>query len=249
MFFGYGFLSLALMVGALVHFFKRGSGNWFWVFIIIFLGPLGAIVYLIVEVVPELRGARASSTGVSRRRRIHDVEAAVFDNPSPGNYLDLAELLLEQRDYARARDAFSKSITPRTDIADPFYGRALCILALGDLQAALPDLEKTLALDPRHDYYRAAGLLANAYALSGRQEDAERLFQDTLKLSTLSETQVYYARFLAAQGRAGEARQLAEQVVRKRASLSPQLRRADRPWFAAAEALLRQLPATPVRRA
>jgi hypothetical protein len=62
-----------------------------------------------------------------------------------------------------------------------------------------------------------------------------------LRTSTLSETQFYYARFLANQGRMDEARDLAQEIIRKRASVSPQLRRADRQWFGAAEALLKEM--------
>lgn len=241
MFFGYGLASMALVIFALVHFIKYRSGNWIWLYVIIFLGPLGAIVYLVVEVLPELRGSQTSSKWLGRRKRIKYLEAIVLDNPSAGNYEELAELYLEQRDYSRARECFSKAITSRTDLPDPFYGRAVCNLQLGNTSAAIPDLEKTVSIEPKHDYNRAAGLLANAYALTGRVEEAERMFRETLKTSTLSETQFYYARFLANRGRVDEARDLAEQVVRKRASVSPQLRRADRPWFSAAEALLKEL--------
>lgn len=241
MFFGYGLASMALMIFALVHFIKYRSGNWIWLYVIIFLGPIGAIVYLIVEVLPELRGTQTSSKWLGRRKRIKYLEAVVLDNPSAGNYEELAELYLEQKDYRRARECFSKAITSRTDLPDPFYGRALCNLALGDTAAAVPDLEKVVGIDPKHDYNRAAGLLANAYALTGRAEDAERMFRETLKTSTLSETQFYYARFLANRGRIDEARELAQQVVRKRATVSPQLRRADHQWFSAAESLLKEM--------
>jgi hypothetical protein len=239
--FGYGILGIALMAFALVHFIKYRSGNWLWLYVIIFLGPLGALIYLAVEVLPELRGAHTSSKWLGRRRDIKRLEATVLDNPSAGNYEELADLYLEQGNYARARECFGHAITSRTDIPHPFYGRALCALQLGEPTAAIPDLEKAVAIEPKHDYNRAGGLLANAYALTGRNHDAERTFRETLKTSTLSETQFYYARFLANQGRLDEARELAQQVVRKRASVSPQLRRADRQWFGAAEALLKQL--------
>lgn len=239
--FGYGIAGVALMAFALVHFIKYRSGNWLWLYVIIFLGPLGALIYLAVEVVPELRGTHTSSKWLGRRRDIKRLEAMVLDNPSAGNYEELADLYLEQGNYARARECFSKAITSRTDIPDPFYGRARCALALGDPAAAIPDLEKAVSLDPKHDYNRAAGLLANAYALTGRNDDAERLFRDTLKTSTLSETQFYYARFLANQGRLSEAAELAQQIVRKRATVSPQLRRADKRWFGAAETLLKEM--------
>ncbi len=239
--FRYGFLGIALMAFALVHFIKYRSGNWLWLYVIIFLGPLGALIYLAVEVLPELRGSHTSSKWMGRRRDIKRLEATVIDNPSAGNYEELADLYLDQGNYARARECFSKAISSRTDIPDPFYGRAKCALQMGDTGAAIQDLEKVISIDPKHDYNRAAGLLANAYALTGRNNDAERLFRETLKTSTLSETQFYYARFLANQGRIDEARELAQQVVRKRASVSPQLRRADKQWFGAAEALLKQL--------
>lgn len=246
--FGYGILGVALMAFALVHFIKYRSGNWLWLYVIIFLGPLGALIYLAVEVLPELRGTHTSSKWLGRRRDIKRLEAVVLDNPSAGNYEELADLYLEQGDYARARECFSKAISSRTDIPDPFYGRARCALQLGDTAAAIPDLEKVVGIDPKHDYSRAAGLLANAYALTRRKEEAERVFRETLRTSTLSETQFYYARFLANQGRLDEARDLAQQVVRKRASVSPQLRRADKQWFGAAEALLKQLDSGAVGR-
>ncbi len=239
--FRYGLPGLALMVFALVHFLKYRGGNWLWLYVIIFLGPLGALIYIAVEVIPELRGSHTSSKWFGRRNEIKRLEAAVLDNPSAGNYEELADLYLDNKDFAKARDCFSKAITSRTDIPDPFYGRARANLALGKIADAIPDLEKVISIDPRHDYNRAAGLLANAYALTGRDQDASRMFEQTLKLSTLSETQFNYARFLANHGRLTEAREMAQQVVRKRASVSPQLRRADRQWFSAAEALLKEL--------
>lgn len=245
--FRFGLIGAALTVMALVHFIKYRSGNWLWLYVIIFLGPIGAIVYFIVEVLPELRGTHTSSKWLGRRRDIKRLEAMVIDNPSAGNYEELADLYLEQGNYGRARECFSSAISARTDTPHPFYGRALCALQLGDTAAAIPDLEKVVSIDPKHDYNRAAGLLANAYALAGRKDDAERLFRETLRTSTLSETQFYYARFLANQGRIDEARALAQEVVRKRATVSPQLRRADRRWFGAAESLLKEMGSSQAR--
>ena len=56
MFFGYGLASMALVIFALVHFIKYRSGNWIWLYVIIFLGPIGAIVYLIVETIVAFVG-------------------------------------------------------------------------------------------------------------------------------------------------------------------------------------------------
>jgi hypothetical protein len=244
----YGIAPLLLMVFALVHFFKRGSGNYLWVFLIIFLGPVGSLVYIIVEVLPELRAGHASSGWMTKRKRIRELEAVVLDNPSAGNYEELADLHLQDQNYARARECFDRAISSRTDLPDPFYGRAICSLHLGDIQKAIPDLETVLAMDRKHDYGRAMGLLADGYARTGQAEAAEKLFREALTTSTLSETQFRFAEFLAAQGKSGEARDWAQRVVNKRATLSGPLHRADAHWIRQAEPLLKQLGASPAAR-
>jgi hypothetical protein len=243
----YAFAPLLLTVFALVHFFKRGSGNYLWVFLIIFLPTIGPIVYIIVEVLPELRSGaagRASSSWLAKRRRIKELEAVVLDNPSAGNYEELAELYLQDNNYAHARECFDRAISSRTDLPDSFYGRALCSLALGELAKAIPDLEQTVAMDRKHDYGRALGLLAFGYGNTGQTEAAEKLFREALTTSTLSETQFRFAEFLAAQGKTAEAREWAQRVVNKRATLSGPLRRRDAPWISRAEALLKHVGAS-----
>jgi hypothetical protein len=239
----YAFAPLLLTVFALVHFFKRGSGNYFWVFLILFLPTVGPIVYIIVEVLPDWRSGNVTSGWMAKRKRLRELEAAVIDNPSAGNYEELADLYLQDQDYARARESFDRAISARTDLPDPFYGRALCSLALGDTARAIPDLEKVVAMNRKHDYGRALGLLAFCYAQTGQRDGAEKLFREALATSTLSETQFHFAEFLAAQGQTGEARDWAQRVANKRAALSGPLRRREIPWINRAEALLKQVGA------
>ena len=241
----YAIMPLLLTVFALVHFFKRGSGNYLWVFLIIFLPTIGPIVYIIVEVLPELRAGHASSGWLANRKRIKYLEAVVLDNPSAGNYEELADLYLQDETYARARESFERAISSRTDLPDPFYGRALCSLALGDIAQAIPDLEKVVAMNRKHDYGRAMGLLAFCYAQTGQADAAEKLFREALTTSTLSETQFRFAEFLASQGKTSEARDWAQRVVNKGATISGPLRRADARWIRQAESLLKQLGASP----
>ena len=92
------------------------------------------------------------------------------------------------------------------------------------------------------------GLLAYGYAQTGRAEAAEELFREALTASTLSETQFRFAEFLVAQGKPDEARDWAQRVVNKRATLSGPLRRADAHWIRQAKALLKQLTASPAAR-
>src|SRR5271165_5361687 len=233
---------LILQAVAIVHFIRRRpDGYWLW--IIIFFGGLGALIYIAAEVIPDAGLARQSFKVFPRRRRIHELEAAILDNPSAGNYEELADLYLEEKKYARARQCYDKAISSRTDSPDPFYRRAVAAIRMGDFAAALPDLERVLTQDASYDFHNAAGLLAHVYANTGQPEKAAALFQQVTKISTASETYYNYATFLAAQKRYGEAREWAQQLLDKKRSMPGYLRRRERPWFRKAGSLLRSLPA------
>jgi hypothetical protein len=69
------------------------------------------------------------------------------------------------------------------------------------------------------------------------------MFQKAIERSTLSETYLNYADFLATQGRNAEARNWAQKVLAKRPTMPGYLRRRERPWFRRASALLKRIPA------
>src|SRR6476620_4024874 len=227
---------------AIFHFIRRRPDT-YWLWIILFGGGLGAAVYIFAEVLPDTGLLRQSFKIFPRRRRIKELESAILDNPSAGNYEELADLYLEEGKFARARQAYDKSISSRTDSPDPFYRRGIAAIMMGDFTAALPDLERVASADPTYDFHRAAGLLAHAYANTGQTERANALFQQVTRISTLSETYYNYACFLASQQRNAEARQWAQQILAKKPTMPGYLRRRERPWFRKANALLNRVPA------
>ncbi len=232
---------LLLQVLAVVHFIRRRPDG-FWLWIIIFGGGFGAIVYLAIEALPDLGLLRQSFKVFPRRRRIRELESAILDNPSAGNYEELADLYMEEGKFGRARDCYNHAISSRTDSPDPFYRRGVCEIELADFPAALQDLERVVGKDPKYDFQRAAGLLAHAYANTSQPEKADALFRQVTITSTLSETYYNYALFLASQQRMQEARHWARQILAKRPTMPGYLRRRERPWFRKANALLKTLP-------
>ena len=234
---GWGF---ALQAVAIVHFIRRRPDT-YWLFIILFLGWVGALIYIVVEVIPDVGLLRSSFQVFPRRRRIHELERAILDNPSAGNYEELGLLYLDDGDFARARACYDKAISSRADSADPFYRRGIAEIELGDFAAAVPDLERAVASDPNYDFQRAKGLLAHAYAETGQAEKAEALFQQATKTSTSSETYYNYALLLHAQGRNEEARAWAQKILDKKPTMPAYQRRRERPWFRKAYALLARL--------
>lgn len=242
----FGFLypwGAILQMLALVHFLRRRPEG-YWFFVILFFGPIGATAYIAMEVVPDAGLLQQSFEGVSRRSRIRQLEAVVQENPAAGNFEELAGLYLDDRQYAKARDAYDKAISPRDDHPDPRYRRAIARMHLGEFAEAATDLEYVTAHDPKYDLRRAIALLAHAYANTGRPAEADALFRQATETSTLSETCLNYAAFLAAQGRTGEARDWAERVLASKGTMPRYLQRRERPWFRRAKALLKSLPSS-----
>jgi hypothetical protein len=232
---------LLLQGFAIIHFICRRP-DIYWIYIILFLGPLGALIYIFVEAVPDIGLLRQSFKVFPRRKRISELETIVRDNPSSGNYEELGDLYMDDGRLQLARAAFDKAIAARADTLDPFYRRGVCAIQLGDAAAALPDLERVVSKDPDYDFYRAAGLLAHAYAQTGQKDKAEALFRRTTITSTLSETYLNFAAMLASEGRNAEAREWAQKVLDKKPTMPAYLRRRERPWFRSAREMLKRLP-------
>ena len=206
---------LILQAIALVHFFqRRPEAFWFW--IIVFLGPLGATIYIVVEIVPDLGLLRHSFDVFGRRKRIRHLEQVVLQNPAAGNYEELADLYLDDENFAKARECYDRAISARTDHPDPLYRRGIAEIHLGDFDAAVRDLEWVIARDAKYDSYRAMALLAHALGKVGQTGRAESLFKQAIEYSTASETYLNYASFLTANGRSAEAREWAQRILAKK---------------------------------
>ncbi len=212
LFFAFSWWGILVRIVAIVHFIRRRPDTyWLW---IILIHWMGAVVYIAVEVLPDAGLLRQSFKVFPRRKRIRELEAAILDNPSAGNYEELADLYSEEKKFARARQCYDKAIS---------------------------SLERVVSNDGKYDFHRAKGLLAHAYAHTGKPEGAEALFQQATAISTLSETYYNYASFLAAQNRNAEAKEWAQRILAKKPTMPGYLRRRERPWFRRANSLLKRL--------
>jgi hypothetical protein len=243
LFYPWGFI---LQILAIVHFVRRRPEN-YWFFIIFFGGFLGAGIYIVAEVLPDLGLLRGVFQGMGRKSRIQIVETQILDNPSAANYEELGELYKDQKEFAKAREAFTNAITARSDSVYTFYYRAQASLGLGDFAAAIPDLERVVGSDAKFDYYRAAGLLADACARTGQLERAEHFYEAVAQFSTTTETLYNYACFLKLAGRREEAREWAQKLLAKKRTLPRYMQRYERPWFRKGKTLLKELELAPVK--
>jgi hypothetical protein len=240
LFYPWGFI---VQLVALVHFFRRRPDG-FWLWVIFFGGFLGAAVYVVAEMLPDAGLLRNVYQGYGRKSRIATVETAILDNPSAANFEELGELYWDEKQYAKAKEAFDRAIATRSDSPHCFYRRGLCLMALGQIADALPDFERVVRGDPKYHSYRAKLMLAQAYAATGRLEEAALLFAEVAQHSNTPETLYTYAAFLKSQNRSDEARESLRQLLQKKRTLPRYWQRIERPWFRKGHALLKQLSAS-----
>lgn len=238
-FFGWGFI---IQLIAIVHCVKRGRER-FWIWIILFGGVVGALAYFITEGMPDWDDMKRSFRGPARRKRITTLRAYVRENPSAGNYEELGALLIEERKWREAREAFDRAIQSRSDLLDTFYWRGVAAFEVGDDAAAIKDLEHVAKIQPKYDYSRVQCFLARALARSGRTAEAMAAFERLIEISTSSESIVTAAEFFAANGREAQARELVEIILTRRETMPAYQRRRDRVWLSMAKKLNRKLAA------
>jgi hypothetical protein len=240
LFYPWGFI---VQLVALVHFVRRRPEG-FWLWAIFFGGFLGALVYIVAEMLPDAGLLRNVYRGYGRKSRIHAVETAIIDNPSAANFEELGELYWDEKQYAKAQEAFDRAIATRSDSPHCFYRRGLCLMALGQPAAALPDFERVVQGDAKYDSYRAQLMLAEAYAATGREREAAPIFAEVVQHSNTPETLYTYAAFLKSQNRSQEALEWLRQLLQKKRTLPRYWQRIERPWFRKGRALLKEMSAS-----
>src|SRR5260370_33313046 len=95
---------------ALWHFVKRRpEGYWLW--IIIFGGVLGAGVYVVAEMIPDVGLLRGTFQGFGRRSRIQNLEIRILDNPSAGDLEELPGLHFWRKKNAKSGEVLNREVS------------------------------------------------------------------------------------------------------------------------------------------
>ena len=184
LFFAFSWWGILLQAFAIIHFIRRRPDT-FWLWIILIGGWLGALVYIAVEAVPDAGLLRQSFKVFPRRKRIRELEAAILDNPSAGNYEELGDLYLEEGQFARVAAGLrqidfvphrlARSVLPSR--RRRHHDGRLCRRPAGPGTRGGSAIRPTIFIAP-------PDLLAHAYANTGQPEKADALFQQVTKIST-----------------------------------------------------------------
>jgi hypothetical protein len=246
-FFGGGVLiSLLISVLLCVHV-VRTNQQIYWIFIILFLGPLGSIVYVVAIVLPELLGGtRAKRMGMAARdtldptREYRLAQAALGESPTVHNRMRLAAAAAARGRHEEAEQLYREA-AQGIHADDPvlLLGRANALIELGRAPEALPLIEK---LSEEQAARSPATVLAQArvYEALGSFAEAESAYQWAAGRLPGLEGLARYAAFLARVGRKSEAADHLAEIDRRIERANPQFRREGRAWRElAAQALAR----------
>jgi hypothetical protein len=237
----FGLLGLLFQIALCIHAYRTGRMNpWLW--IILFVPGLGGLLYIILELAPELfagRTARRMKTnlvatmdpGREYRAMARDVQIA----PTVQNRLRLADECIR---LGRVQEAATLYESCATGLyaTDPSIlgGLARTRFATGDLAGARAALEALRAESPDWRPAEVALLMARVLEGLGQTEEALAALRALSTTYPGEEARCRYAELLARTGRTDEARAEFHEIIRRVDLQGRTYRKAQLPWYEAA---------------
>jgi len=229
---------IVFQVLMIIHYFRNRPEFW-WLFVIFFFGPLGALIYFVVEVVPGMSWKPPVVERFERARRKQWLERVTAESPSQESVAQLAQIVAKEGDHERAIELFSEAMERDPQDLDSRFGRGLARVRLGRIDDAIEDLREVVRVDPDFKFYEAALALGEAYEERGEDEKAAQTYQDILDRTTLSAAYYRLGKLLDQHGQPERARELMQEILNKQTGLPRYLRRQERPWVRKARAFLK----------
>lgn len=239
-------LGLLFSIGLCVHVVRTGQ-NMMWLFIILFLSPLGGIVYLVAVIVPQWTGGPTARKAREAARETLDptrdyrvARQAAEDSPTVHNRMRHAAAAGELGKWDEA-EAVYRAAAQGVHAEDPAlaYGLARSLVELGRYAEARPILEKLEAEHPRTP--QTALQLGRVYEGLGLMQEAEGPYNYAAARLPGLEGLARQAAFLARAGRKAEAQDALNEIDKRLARTNVRFQREGRQW--------RDLAADAVRRA
>ena len=243
----------------------RQHRNWLWILAVLFLGPLGALGYMISEL---LRGRRFGplqlpegyiadkgkkfEQGWRENLTIKhpDVERPVDDerfiqlekdiaiNPAPALLFELADLHAQNGDMEKAVTYYRRGLERDQEDIYARYRLGKALATLGRHAEAVVHLNQVHETDPKHDYGMATEALADALLASGQDAAACDRYEELTRTSSRSRPMFQFATLLDKQGRRDEARQIMQEIVEQESSLPSYVLPSEQPWIEQAQQYL-----------
>ncbi|WP_027482667.1 tetratricopeptide repeat protein [Deinococcus pimensis] len=235
-----------LTIACIVHVLTQRR-EYYWLFLLLFLPGIGAIIYVLVELLPYLRRRRVDLDPIRERLQSSDARIkarreALEDTDTLQNRVALASELTRASRLEEAEDVLRPLLTGiyRDDPA--------LLYTLGDLKYRQGRYEEARALLEQVDAMRSQSLaarvkvlLAETYVRTDQRDLADRYYRDAMHGATSEEPRARYAQYLVNEGRTDEARALLAQMDKTYRRANGLYRSQEREWFRLADQLRQNL--------
>jgi hypothetical protein len=234
-----------LDVTLVYHAVKSGRARP-WAFIILMVPGVGALAYIVIELIPELlsgpeaqkaRRRIANKLDPEKQYRLLSDQLATADTVA--NREALAAECLEVARFDEARQHY-EHIQKQQSGDEPIYalGKAKAEYGLNQPAAAIGTLEAMRNRWP--DFESAEGhlLYARALADAGRTDEALEEFQEVSQYFSGAEARVRYAMLLDQLGRVNEAKVMFTELLIQMKRAPKHVRKMQAEWLAIAEKYL-----------
>lgn len=232
-----GIALLAFSIAMCVHV-VRSHRELYWVFIILIIQPIGALIYFIAIFLPEFMGGgtaqkmrKAARETLDPQREYREASRAVDDAPTVANRVRLAVAATGLGKHAEAEALYADSLTGMyADDAQLLLGRANALIELNRPNEALPLLEK-LGEQPNAGRTPHTMLaLGRVYHQLGREEQAETALAWAADHFPGFEGIARYTVFLARMGRKDEAREKLAEIDKRLSKTHAHFRKEAKGW-------------------
>lgn len=243
-----GALLFLLQFAFAIHAIKTNKDS-FWVYAILFLPGIGCAVYFFTQVLPELRGAKATkraqkafTSTIDPNRDLRQRQRALEISDSLANRLSLADEYFESTKFSEAIEIYQSCLT-KDHQHDPDIMLKLATAFFANDQAleAKQTLDELIANNP--DFQSADGHLLYARSLEalGKYTDALDEYNVLNQTYPGEEARIRYGLLLLAQDQITEAKAVFNQSLDRERLGEPFYRKRERKWFKIAREKLSEL--------
>jgi len=231
------FLPLALMIACVVHAIR--NGNIFpWIYVIVFLPGIGSLIYLFMEILPEMAKSRAAARLHSNVRTIADPHRTLREAHRAAEMVGSVDAKRTLAEEYIARGAYADAVDLYQDAAqgqfkdDPalLLGLARARFLNGDPAGAQAALDTLQAADPSYVSADAHLLYARALEGQGRKDDALAEYKKLVGYYPGEEARARYAMLLEKSGARDEAMEVYRQIVKLLDGAPARYKKAQKEW-------------------
>jgi hypothetical protein len=241
-----GLIHLFIAVGLAVHAMKTGRSQW-WLFILLFVPLIGSIAYVAIELIPAMVRSRGAQKVRGNLESMIDPDKEWRERLKQAELVDSVDakraLAAEYEKKGLWAEAAHLYQTAASGIFadDPALLTGLARAQLGERNpaAALATLEKLQKVSDGARRHEPHLLYARALEASGHEDEALREYEEVARSYPGFEARARFALLLSKKGRAEEARNLFQEVIRASNARPVAITPADKDWIRVAKANLR----------